>query len=151
MAQTQEKESTVKALRILTATVALAALSVLPVVAQAHVPSQDRDLQPVARPADQTPAQRTLARVLAREHHASPAAIDRQAEAAQRALARTLAKERHTYPAPGDGQQAANAHRAAPSGTFPLLPVLATAGLILVLATAATWRLRARSRPREAS
>jgi hypothetical protein len=152
MAQTQEKESTVKALRILTATVALATLSILLVGgAQAHTPNQDRDLQPVARPADQTPAQRTLARVLAREHHASPAAIDRQAEAAQRALARTLAKERHTYPAPADGQQAANAHRAVPSGTFPLLPVLATAGLILVLATAATWRLRARSRPREAT
>ena len=98
--------------------------------------------------ADQTRAQRTLARVLAREHHASAAPIDREAETAQR----TLAKEHHAYPAPADGPMAANARHAAPSGTFPLLPVLAVVGLIVVLATAVTWlRLRARSRPREAT
>jgi hypothetical protein len=143
----------VKALRILAATVALAALSILLVGgAQAHAPNQDRDIQPVSRPTDQTRAQRTLARVLAKEHHTYPAPIDRQAETAQRALTRTLARERGTYPAPADGQQAANEHQAAPSGTFPLLPVLTAVGLTVVLATAATWwRLRARSRPREAT
>jgi hypothetical protein len=71
---------------------------------------------------------------------------------AQRALTRVLAKEHHTYPAPAGGQQAASAQRAGPSGTFPLLPVLATAGLTVLVATAATWRrLRARGRPREAT
>jgi hypothetical protein len=147
------KGTPVKALRIFTTTVALTALSILSVGgAQAHPPNQDRDIQPVSRPTDQTPAQRALARVLAREHHAYPAPIDRQAEAAQRALTRTLAKEHGTYPAPADGQQAANAQQAAPSGTFPLLPVLTAVGLTVVLATAATWRrLRARSRPREAT
>jgi hypothetical protein len=139
----------VKALRILTASVALAALSVLPAAA---APSQDRDTQPVSGPTDQTQSQRTLARVLAREHHAYPTSIDPKAETAQRALARTLGKEHHAYPAPADGQQAANAHRAASSGAFPLLPVLAAAGLTVLLAMAATWRrLRARARPREAT
>jgi hypothetical protein len=90
--------------------------------------------------------------VLAREHHAYPAGGDPETQAAQRVLARTLAKEHHTYPAPADGQQAANAHQAAPSGTFPLLPVLIVVGVTVVLAMAATWwRLRARSRPREAT
>jgi hypothetical protein len=57
------------------ATVALAALSVLPATrAQARMADQERDIQPVSRPADQTPAQRTLERTLAKEHHAYPAA-----------------------------------------------------------------------------
>jgi hypothetical protein len=143
----------VKAPRSLTATLALAALSLLPAAAaQAHAPYQDRDTQPVSRPADQTRAQQTLARVLAREHDAYPAPSDPETQAAQLALTRVLAREHYTYPAPADGQQAANAHRAAPRGTFPLLPVLAMVGLIVALATAATWRrLRARARPREAT
>jgi hypothetical protein len=141
----------VKALRRLTAAVALAAFSVLPAAAQAHTPNQDRDTQPVSRAADQTRAQQTLARVLAREHHAYPAPIDREAEAAQRALGRVLAREHDASPAPAGGQQAANAHRAASRGTFPLLPVLATVGLIVVVAMATTWRRRGRSRPREAT
>jgi hypothetical protein len=142
----------VKALRSLTATLALAALSVLLAAgAQAHTPNQHRDIRPVSRPTDQTPAQRTLARTLAREHDTYPAPSGPETQAVQPALARTLGREHDTYPAPADGQ-AANAHRAVSSGTFPLLPVLAPAGLIVVLATAATWRrLRARSRPREAT
>jgi hypothetical protein len=143
----------VKAPRILTATLALAALSILLVGgAQAHTPNQDRDLQPVSRPTDQARARLTLARVLAREHHAYPAPIDRQAEAAQRTLARTLAREDHAYWGPTHGQQPANEQQAGPSGTFPLLPLLTAVGLTVLLATAATWRrLRARSRPREAT
>jgi len=141
----------VKALRILTATVALAALSILLVGgAQAHAPNQDRDIQPVSRPADQ--ARRTLARVLAREHHASPAANDPETQAAQRALNRTLAREGHADWGSTDTQQSASAHQTGPSATFPLLPLLITVGVTVLLATAATWwRLRARSRPREAA
>jgi hypothetical protein len=142
----------VQALRNLTAAAALAALSVVPAAAQAHAPYQDRDPQPVSRPTDQAPAQQTLARVLGREHHAYPAPIDREAETAQRALTRTLTRDHHTYPAPADGQQAASAHQAGPGGTFPLLPLLTAVGVTMLLAIAATWwRLRARSRPREAT
>jgi hypothetical protein len=142
----------VKALRSLTVAVALAALSVVPAAAQAHAPNQDRDIQPVSRPTDQTRAQRTLARVLAREHHASPAANDPETQAAQRALTRTLAREGPADWGSTDTQQSANAHQAGPSGTFPLLPLLTAVGVTVLLATAATWwRLRARSRAREAT
>jgi hypothetical protein len=138
----------VKGLRSLAAAVALAAFGVLPAAAaQAHAASQDRDAQPVSRPADQTRAQQVLARVLAREHDAYLVPNDPRTEAAQRVLTRTLAREHDSYRAPADAQQSANEQQAAQSGTFPLLPVLATAGLIVMLATAATWRLRARSHP----
>ncbi|HZD70637.1 MAG TPA: hypothetical protein VFA45_17600 [Actinomycetes bacterium] len=143
-----------QALRSLTATLALAALSILPAgTAQAHTPNQDHNTQPVSRPTYQTPAQQTLGRVLAREHHTyPPAASDPAMQPAQRALARTLAREGHASPAPADGQQAASPQQAAPRGTFPLLPVLTAAGLTTLAAAAATWRrLRARSRPREAT
>ncbi len=140
-----------KALRIFTTAVALAALSVVPAAAQAHEPNQDRDIQPISRPTDQARADQTLARVLAREYHAYPAPIDRQAEAAQRTLARTLAREDHAYWGPTHGQQPANEQQAA-SGAFPLLPLLTAVGLTVLLATAAAWRrLRARARPREAT
>jgi hypothetical protein len=145
------KELTVKVLRSFTAAVALAALSVVPAAAQAHTPNQDRHLQPVSRSTDQTPAQRTLTRTLAKEHDAYLTPTDPETQAAQRALTRTLAKEHDAYPAPTDGQ-AANEQQAAVSGTFPLLPVLAVIGLTVLLAMAAIWRRqRVHSRPREAT
>jgi hypothetical protein len=79
----------------------LAAFSVVPAAAQAHVLNQDRHLQPISRPTDQTRAQQTLARVLAREHHAYPVAKDPETQAAQRALTRTLAREGHAGWGPG--------------------------------------------------
>jgi hypothetical protein len=142
----------VKALRSFTAAVALAALSVVPAAAQAHTPNQDGDTQPVSRPADQARAQQTLARVLAREHHASPAANDPETQAAQRALTRTLGREGHADWGSTDTQPSASAQQAGPSGTFPLLPLLTAVGVTVLVATAATWwRLRTRSRPREAT
>jgi hypothetical protein len=146
------KELTMKAVRTLTAAVALAALSIVPAAAQAHEPNQDHDVQPVSRPTDQTQSQRSLARVLAREHHAYLAASDPKTQPAQRALARTLAREDHAYWGPTAGQQSASAHQAGPSRTFPLFPVLTVIGLTALLAMAAAWRrLRGRSRPREAT
>ncbi len=141
-----------KALRSLTAAAALAALSVVPATAQAHASNQNRDVQPVSRPADQTSARRTLTRVLAREQHAYPAPSGPETQAAQLALARTLSREGHAYWGSTAGQQPAKPYRAAPSGTFPLLPLLTAVGLAMLLAAAATWRwLRARVRPREAT
>jgi hypothetical protein len=142
----------VKALRILIATVALAALSVVPAAAQVHQPNQDRRLRPISSSTDQAQSQRSLAHVLAREHHAYPAASEPETQAAQRALARTLAREGHAYWGPTAGQQPAKEQQAAASGTLRLFAVLAVIGLTVLLAVAVTWRrLRARSRPREAT
>jgi hypothetical protein len=115
--------------RILTATVALVALSVLAAgSADARQPDDER-------------GQRALERTLAREHHAYPAPLDQQAQAAQRTLARTLAREYHTYLAPDDSPQPASPQKAAQRRTLSTLAVLA---MTMVLAT--TWRRRARSR-----
>jgi hypothetical protein len=136
----------VQALRRFTTAVALAALSVAPAAAQASAPNQDRHLQPIARPTDQTRAQQTLARGLAREHHAYPAAKDPGMQAAERALTRTLGREGHADWGSTDRQQAAGAHQAGPNGTFPVLPLLTAVGVTVLVAMAAKWRLRAHSR-----
>jgi len=129
----------VKPARLFTAAVVVAALSLLPAAAQAEVHNQHRNTR-ASRQTDQTPAQRTLARVLGRELRSYPAPDDPQTQAAQAALGRTLAREDHAYWSPTDGQQSAKSHQTGPSGTFPLVPLLLAVGLTGLLMMAATWR-----------
>jgi hypothetical protein len=137
----------VQALRHFTAAVALAALSVVPAAARAQAPNQGRHLEPVSRPTGQTHAEQTLARVLAREHHAYPAAKDPESQAAHRALMRTLGREGHADWGSTDRPHPDSAHQAGPSGSFPLVPLVTAVGVTMLLATAVTWRqLRPRSR-----
>ena len=135
--------------RSIVTAVALAALSVLPIGGAHARPADDqRGGQACSAPAEQTRACQALQRTLAREHHASPAPSDGQAQAARRALQRTLAREPHTYPA-ADPQQRTN-----PSRAPIILAVTGAVGLsVVVVVATASWRrrLRARSRPREAT
>lgn len=136
--------------RSIVTAVALAALSVLPIGGAHARPADDqRGGQACSAPAEQTRACQALQRTLAREPHASPAPSDEQAQAARRALQRTLAREPHTYPAAADPQQHTN-----PSRAPIILAVTGAVGLsVVVVVATASWRrrLRARSRPREAT
>lgn len=136
--------------RSIVTAVALAALSVLPIGgAHAHPADDQRGSQACSAGAEQTRACQALQRTLAREHHASPAPSDEQAQAARRALQRTLAREPHTYPAAADPPRHTN-----PSRTPIILAVTGAVGLsVVVVVATASWRrrLRARSRPREAT
>jgi hypothetical protein len=131
--------------RSIVTAVALAALSVLP-IGGAHARPAD-DQRVCSAPAEQTRACQALQRTLARVHHASPAPSDEQAQAARQALQRTLAREPHTYPAAADPQQHTN-----PSRAPIILAVTGAVGLsVVVVVATASWRLRARFRPREAT
>jgi hypothetical protein len=136
--------------RSIVTAVAVAALSVLPTGGAHARPANDqRGGQACSAPAAQTHACQGLQRTLAREHHASPAPSDEQTQAARRALQRTLTREPHTYPAAADPQQHTN-----PSRAPIILAVTGAAGLsVVVVVATASWRrrLRARSRPREAT
>lgn len=110
--------------RSIVTAVALAALSVLPIGGAHARPADDqRGGQACSAPAEQTRA--------------------------CQALQRTLAREPHTYPAAADPQQHTN-----PSRAPIILAVTGAVGLsVVVVVATASWRrrLRARSRPREAT
>jgi hypothetical protein len=109
--------------------------------APARKPNQQLGADP-ARPADASPAQRMLMRVLARERNTYPAPLDQAGQAAELALTGTLAREQ---PSPAD-----DARQPAQTGQVDQRRILSTLGVIATtVVVAMTWRRRVRPHLRQ--
>jgi hypothetical protein len=109
--------------------------------AQARKPSQQLGADP-ARPADASPAQQMLTRILSRERNTYPAGLDQAGQAAELALTGTPAREQ---PSPAD-----DARQPAQTGQVDQRRILSTLGVIATtVMVAMTWRRRGRPHLRE--